>query len=137
MQSGAISPDLAAIQRICDAWDAGWCEGDAPALAELYTEDAVLMPQGAPEIVGRETIRALYQQVFDGYTITGGGTRLETEVVGGWAFFRSTYTLTATPKTGGEQTHDRGKWLCILKRQPGGAWKIARLITNSDLPGTG
>jgi ketosteroid isomerase-like protein len=65
--------------------------------------------------------------------VTGSGEVVEVEVAGPWAFFRSYYRLTATPKSGGAPASDRGKWLCIVRRQPDGAWKIGRLIANSDI----
>ena len=90
------------------------------------------MPQSQPAVFGKEAIHSLYQSVFREYTVTGGGQTLEIEVGGDWAFLRGTYTLTATPKAGGERLEDVGKHLFILKRQPDGSWKIARLIANSD-----
>lgn len=134
MYPHAVSTDLAAIERIRAAWDAGWLNGDAQALAALFSEGAVLMPQNAPEIVGKDAIHALYESVFATHTIAGSGMMLEMQVAGEWAFFRSTYTLTALPKAGGKPMADRGKWLCIVQRQPDSSWKIARLIVNSDLP---
>ncbi len=57
---------------------------------------------------------------------------MEVEVSGDWGCFWSTYRLTATPKAGGERTESEGKSLFVGKRQPGGAWKIARLMDNSS-----
>ena len=129
--------DVAAITRLTEEWRDAWHAGDADALAAMYTDDPVLMPQNQPAVIGRETIRALYQSVFDEYTVEGSGDLQEVEVAGDWAFYRSTYTLTATPKAGGEPLADTGKSLFIVRRQPDGTWKIARLSANSDLPPPG
>ncbi|MEE8586821.1 MAG: hypothetical protein V3T83_18425 [Acidobacteriota bacterium] len=60
---------------------------------------------------------------------------LEVEVAGDWAFDRGTYTITLTPKAGGEPVfEDEAKYLTITKRQPDGSWKIYRTISNSDRP---
>jgi len=48
-------------------------------------------------------------------------------------YFWSTYKISVTPKAGGEPFVDEGKSLFIVKREHG-AWKIARLIDNSDHP---
>ncbi|UCG33482.1 MAG: SgcJ/EcaC family oxidoreductase [Phycisphaerales bacterium] len=126
--------DVAALMRLREDWRNGWLAGDADALAALYADDPVLMPQSQPEVVGKEAIRSLYQSVFEEYTVQGDGELLEVEVAGDWAFYRSTYRLKATPKAGGEPIEDTGKSLFIVRRQPDGSWKIARLIANSDLP---
>ena len=129
--------DVAAIQRLTEDWHDGWLAGDADALVALYADGAVLMPQSQPAVLGKEAIHSLYQSVFREYTVKGDGETLEIEIGGNWAFLRGTYTLTATPKAGGERLEDAGKHLFILKRQPDGSWKIARLIANSDQPPPG
>ncbi len=126
--------DVRAITRLTEVWHDAWLAGDAAALTALWTDDPVLMPQNRPAVIGKDEINALYQSVFDEYTIKGEGELLEVEVAGDWAFYRSTYTLTATPKAGGEPLEDSGISLFIVKRQPDGTWKIARLIANSDQP---
>ncbi len=57
---------------------------------------------------------------------------MEVEASGDWGYFWSTYKLTATPKAGGVPIESEGKSLFVVKRVPGGAWKIARLIDNSS-----
>lgn len=42
--------------------------------------------------------------------------------------------MTAMPRAGGEPIEDERKSVFIVKRQPDGSWKIARLIANSDQP---
>jgi uncharacterized protein (TIGR02246 family) len=129
--------DVAAIQRLTEEWHDAWLAGNADALTAMYTDDPVLMPQNQPAVIEKETIHALYQSVFDEFTVSGSGDLQEVEVAGDWAFFRSTYRLTATPKAGGEPLEDTGKSLFIVRRQLDGSWKIARLIANSDLPPPG
>lgn len=57
---------------------------------------------------------------------------MEVEVSCDLGYFWSSYTLTATPKAGGDSITDDGKSVFILRRQPDHSWKIARLIDNSD-----
>jgi ketosteroid isomerase-like protein len=64
--------------------------------------------------------------------IKSEGTLMEVEASGDWGYFWSTYKLTATPKAGGATIESEGKSLFIVKRAPGGAWKIARLMDNSS-----
>ena len=81
---------------------------------------------------GKEEIRRLYQAVFKEVTIKSEGTVMEVEASGDWGYFWSTYKLTATPRAGGETIESEGKSLFVVKRQPDGTWKIARLMDNSS-----
>ena len=95
------------------------------------------MPQNQPPVIGKEAIRPLYQAVFEEFSVAGGGEVLEIEAAGDWGYYWSTYELTATPKGGGEPLEDSGNSMFIVRRQPDGAWKIARLMANSELPAGG
>ena len=124
--------DIDTIKQLIAAWHAGWLASDTEALLDLYMEDAVLLPQNRPVVVGKDAIRALYESFFAQFTVKGDGRLIEAEVAGDWGYFWITYRLQATPKAGGEAIEDQGKSIFILKRQHDGAWKITRLMDNSD-----
>ena len=124
--------DVAAVRQLADDWRAGWLAGDAEFLLSLYADDPVLMPQGQPAIFGKDEIRPLYETVLKEVEVKSQSKVMDVEVSGDWGYFWCTYTLTATPKAGGESFEVAGKSVYIVKRQPDGAWKITRLIDNSD-----
>lgn len=124
--------DIHAIRQLAADWRSGWLAGDADSLMSLYGDEPVLMPQDQPSVFGKDAIRSLYQSVLKEYDFKSEGTLMEVEASGDWGYFWSTYTLTATPKAGGKPIKSAGKSVFIVKREPGGAWKIARLIDNSD-----
>jgi uncharacterized protein (TIGR02246 family) len=124
--------DIEAIKQLSADWRAGWLAGDVDQLLFLYADEPVLMPQDQPPVVGKDAIRELYQLVLKEFNFESEGTLMEIEASGDWGYFWSTYRLTATPKTGGEPIRSAGKSVFIVKRDPGGAWKIARLIDNSN-----
>lgn len=126
--------DIQAIRQLAADWRSGWLAGDTDLLLSLYADDPVLMPQDYPAVTSKVAIRALYESVFKEYTIRSEGALMEAEASGDWGYFWSSYQLTATPKAGGEPISSAGKSLFIVKRQPCGAWKIARLMDNSDGP---
>ena len=124
--------DIHAIKQLAADWRSGWLAGDVDALLSLYADKPVLMPQGQPAVTGKDAIGALYRAVLNEVAITSEGTLVEVEASGDWGYFWSTYKLTATPKAGGRPIESEGKSLFIVKRTPGGAWKIARLMDNSS-----
>lgn len=124
--------DIKAIRQLAADWRSGWLTGDVDLLLSLYTDDPVLMPQDQPAVVGKAAIRPLYEAVLKEYDFQSEGTLKEVVVSGDMGYFWSAYTLTATPKAGGEAIQDTGKTVSIVKRESGGPWRIARLINNSD-----
>ncbi len=124
--------DIVAIKKLANEWSAGWDNSDTEALLSLYTDDPVLMPQGQPAVIGKNAIRSLYQSFFEAFTVKGKGKVVEVVVSGDLGYFWSSYTLTATPKAGGDHIKDEGKSVFIVRRQVDNSWKIARLIDNSD-----
>lgn len=130
------SKDIEAIKQLAEDWRSGWLAGDADALLSLYADDPVLMPWGQPTVFGKDAIRPLYQSVFQDYTIKSQTTLMDVEASGDLGYFWCTYALTAIPKAGGESLEEEGKSLFIVKREHG-AWKIARLMDNSDRAPTG
>ena len=124
--------DIDAIRQLSGDWGSGWLSGDADFLLSLYADDPVLMPQGQPAIAGKDAIRSIYRAVLAEYSFESEATLEEVEVSGDLGYFWCTYTLKAMPKAGGKAIEEEGKSVYIVKRQPDGAWKIARLIDNSS-----
>lgn len=124
--------DIEAIKQLAETWRSGWLAGDADLLLSLYADDPVLMPQDQPVVAGKGAIRPLYEAVLKDFDFQSEGTVKEVEVSDDIGYFWSAYTLTAIPKAGGEPTKVTGKSLFIVRRQPGGSWKILRLMDNSD-----
>jgi ketosteroid isomerase-like protein len=91
------------------------------------------MPPNHPLVSGKAAIQAFLQGLMD-----AGATaiRLDTQRIaatGDLAWGRGAYTLSMTPP-GGAPVVDTGKYVVCYRRQPGGAWRAAADIFNSDGP---
>jgi ketosteroid isomerase-like protein len=53
-----------AIIRLQQQWEAAFNNKDAAALANLYTDDCVRMPNGGPTTIGRQGLEAAYRKEF-------------------------------------------------------------------------
>jgi len=126
------SEDIAAIRQLAEDWRCGWLDGDVEFILSLYAEDPVLMPQEQPAIFGKENIRPLYEAVMKEVEFKSQYKVMDVEVSGNLGYFWCSYTLTATPKAGGKTLEVSGKYMCIVKRQKDGSWKITKLMDNSD-----
>src|SRR5712692_9646751 len=62
----AAGGDVAALEAADQAWLKAFNSGNADAIANLYDENAVLLPPGAPAVTGRAAIRAFLKNEMDG-----------------------------------------------------------------------
>lgn len=127
--------DVAAIKAMTSAWTQASNAGDATALAELYADNAVRIKENAPSDVGKDAILSGLRTYYDMYSAKEADVVEDAQVVGDFAFARGTYANKATPKVPGVAViDDKGKWVSIYRRQPGGSWKMVADIWNTDLP---
>jgi uncharacterized protein (TIGR02246 family) len=114
-----------AIEATVDRYVAASNDGDADALAELYADDALLLPPDHEPIHGREAIVEFWRQGTDeGLEVS----TLRLEVNGDVAYLVGRYRLPPTD----EESADSGQYVLCLKRQADGAWKLTADIWNGS-----
>lgn len=132
--SAAHKADVQAIldleQRVFDAQIAG----DFETWLSSFAEDAIVMAPNLPALRNKPAIRQWNAPYFEQFDLHEESDEREVEVAGDWAYIRAHWTWTLTPKSGGEAVKETGNSIWILRRQPDGSWKIARVIYNSDIP---
>ncbi len=93
-------------------------KGDAKALANLYTVDAVLFPVGMKAIEGRKSVEEFWGGAFKGMGLKDAALKTVDLVGSGDTYTeRGEYTLKVAA---GE---DKGKYLVVWKNTPDG-WKL-------------
>lgn len=135
-RSIAVEADITAIKKMFNQYTLGCETGDLDLWISLWTDNGIQMPPNEPAKIGKEQILARMKPLFDQFIIKIPITCKEVRVAGDWAFSRGTYTLSTTPKAGGETTKVSGKYLTIFERQADGSWKIARDCFNYNAPPT-
>jgi uncharacterized protein (TIGR02246 family) len=60
----AWAQSKAAIQKLEDQWAAAFNKGDAAAVAAFYSDDAYVLPAGAPMVHGHADIQAFWDQAM-------------------------------------------------------------------------
>jgi uncharacterized protein (TIGR02246 family) len=123
-----------AVTKAADDYRAAVLTADARAVAAMYQDDGIELPNCAPVTKGRTAIERRYREFFAGPAKVTAFTfaRLEATVAGDLAYDVGTYEQTLSLPAGNSST-DRGKYVAILKRTQG-TWKLAYLIYNSDTP---
>lgn len=122
--------DREAVMAFYGPWTEHMLAGDFEALAQMYTDDAVVMAPNHETVRGRDGVIAFmrsYPRVtrarFHADEIDGAGDI---------AYVCGRYEITMEPE-GGEPIEDRGKFIEVRRRGPDGEWRLARDIFNSDL----
>lgn len=132
-------PDLdavtAEINDLFTEYGTSLGEGDADRWIQLWVEDGVQLPPGAPPKVGRETIYQSINGAVD--VLTFEDMQIDVEEVllaGDLAIARGMYTVKQVPHDGSTPTLVDGKFTTTFQRQPDGTLKIYRDIFNSNVP---
>jgi uncharacterized protein (TIGR02246 family) len=128
-----LDADSAAIAKTFAEYVSAWKASDAGRIANLYCNDAVILPGDHPAENGRAAITKFNKDFFDQF-LPGSFeiSAQDTKIIGDWAFEDGAYSFTAVPMAGGKQISDRGKYLVVLQRQNDGSWRWFRDIDNSD-----
>jgi uncharacterized protein (TIGR02246 family) len=124
--------DVAAINKIREQEIAAFSAGQPDALVAVFTDNAVVLPPGEAQLNSREAIRSWAQNLANEFTVRGGYTGSDVQVVGDWAIERYTGFLTVTPKKGGPPVEDHLRGIHVYQRQADGSWRITQDIWNSE-----
>ncbi len=107
---------------------------DPKQLANLFSEDGVLLEPGAPAIIGRRAILAKNQdsraQAPEMRVISYKPQIEDLQIVGDWAVEWDYFDASYRESEKGEVKNFRAKALRVLRRQPDGSWKFARVMWN-------
>lgn len=133
--NAGVDQDITEIKKTRTAYVSAWKAGNAVKVANLYTDDALVLYPNLPAVAGKSAILGYFRGFFaefrqEAFELVSA----EVRIVGSWAFDRGTYRWRGVPRAGGEPSEDHGKYLVILERQPEGSWKVARDMDNSDRP---
>ena len=125
--------DKAKLEADALVWFDHYAKADGDAMANLYAEDALLMPPGAPAVTGRAGIKTFLGEdsaktkaaglSLKNGSVTGSG------VSGDVGWISGNYVV--VDKSGA--TIDSGSYLSVHRRT-NGSWPYIRDIWNSDRP---
>lgn len=96
-----------------------------------YADGAVVSAPNSPDARTKDDYRRIWQQIFAsvpaGVPVTGGTTQVEVANSNELAYALGFYTIDNPPA-------DKGTFLDVWKKQPGGSWKMTASIIKSDMP---
>jgi len=128
----SVEADVKALKEENRKYDEALSSGNLDDFVELFTADAVQMPNNEPIVVGKDAIRSQAKENFANNTFKLTGIVEDTKVSGDWAFVRGNSTIVITPKDGGADVTEVGKWIAVYQRQSDGSWKLYSEIWNHN-----
>lgn len=132
-QPGPSEADLAMARSISPAFMKAAEAKDAEAAAALYSEDAMVMPPGAPAVKGRAAIEAFWRKMMLSAIRRVTLATTDLGMSGDIAYETGTYTLDLTLPDGSPAS-DGGKYITLMRRQADGSWKMTHDMWSSDAP---
>ena len=118
-----MSDDERAIRSLIETWIAASQHGDLDTVLSLMADDIVFMTPGRDPF-GKKVFAEAFG-AMKGIVMTGVSEVKEIGIVGSWAWCRTHLAITVTPP-GGKATRRSGYILSVLRKEPNGAWVIAR-----------
>jgi uncharacterized protein (TIGR02246 family) len=122
----------AAIEQANARFSQAIARGDAQAIAKLYTEDAILLPERGEMVKGRQGIGEFWKNAMDDGVKSVTVTTLDVGGSGDLAHEVGTVLLTLQTE-GRPPATASAKYVVVWKREADG-WKIHRDIWNDPLP---
>jgi len=118
-----------AVDSITETFRTSFNEKSGKGIAELYTENAQILPPNMDFMEGKPAIEAYWQGAIDMGIRSVEFETLELESFGETAYLVAKYFVYGE----GTEAIDVGKYISILKSS-GKEWKLHRDIWNSSLP---
>jgi uncharacterized protein (TIGR02246 family) len=126
--------DEASVREVFEQSVEKWNAIDLDGLMAFIADDYVLLPPGRLEIVGKEALRASWDQFLSENTSTLKTSIEDIEISGDLAIVRIKELVTTIPKDGSETTTFNGKRIFIYRRGTDGSWKMIIDIWNNNEP---
>jgi uncharacterized protein (TIGR02246 family) len=126
--------ERASLEALLRRYEAALNAGDAAAAVEVYAEDAVFMAQHRAPAEGRAAIRQAYEEIFAAIRLHVAFGIDEIDIAGGTAWARTHSSGETQILAAGAKVPEKNSELFIFRKQPDGAWRIARYLFATQNP---
>lgn len=120
------------ITALREAWLAAVRSADIGRLASLVADDVVIVHGDGRCIRGKNEFEDDFLKAFETFRIDQRVVDPEIRIRGNWALEIAKVESTLTPIRGGDVIRAITTTLVALRRQPGGSWKVARVVGMID-----
>lgn len=129
---GDMSRAEAAVRRVTQEWVLACNTKHLDDVLELYISDALVLRSNYPPMRGAAAVREFFFGALDSGLGEVEMEPLRVEIIGELAYEAGRFKA-LVPSAVGKRREERGKYLWVCQRQPGGEWKITADCWSSDL----
>jgi ketosteroid isomerase-like protein len=121
------------LVKLDEAWSAAAGKRDVDAVAAFYADDAIAYPPNEPMAKGKAAAKKVWGAYFSepSFKISWKTEHAEVAASGDIGFTSGTYQDSYNGPDGAT-VHEKGKFLCVWKKQADGTWKAIHDMWNSD-----
>ena len=121
------------LARIDEAWSASVMARSADRVGEFYAEDAVAYPPNEPVAVGKAAATRVWAAYLadPSFSISWKTNHVEVAGSGDLGYTSGPYQGSYRGADG-KVVHERGKYLCVWRKQGDGTWKAIHDMWNAD-----
>jgi len=120
-----VADDERQIRALIAEWIRASAAGEHATVLSLMTDDVVFLVPGH-EPFGKAEFAEADRAMAGRFRLDGRSEVEEVVVAGDWAFCRTHLRLAITPADGSPTMRRAGRTLSVFRKQPDGAWKLAR-----------
>ncbi|MFC1712923.1 YybH family protein [Candidatus Poribacteria bacterium] len=129
--SSTIQSEEDQVRTAALAWDDAFNAGDLARIMNLYANEIISMPPNLPAREGKAALQADFEYLLGEFDSHHETSTVGVMMSGDLAIERGRYTMTLTPKAGGETITEVGKHV-MVRQKIGDEWKIVWEIWNTD-----
>jgi uncharacterized protein (TIGR02246 family) len=129
--SAHVAPDARALAQLDDDWSRAAAAKDVERVASFYADDAIAYPPGAPIAVGKAAARKVWAAYFSDPSFAISWKTDHAEVSGQLGYTSGT-SETSYKGPDGKIVREKGKYLCVWRKQKDGGWKAIHDVWNAD-----
>lgn len=127
--------DVESIQHVIDRYEVSLNGSNTAQVMELYGQSPIFMPQHAPAQIGREAVKAAYENVFNTIKLNVKFTTHEIEVNGDTAWVRTSSDGKTRILAPDVVVTEGNNELFVFKKE-NDSWKIHRYLFSTNQPRT-
>ena len=129
--SAHIEANAKALAQLDDDWSNAAVAKDVEKVASFYAEDAIAYPPNEPMAVGKAAAKKIWATYFADPTFKISWKTVHAGVSGDLGYTTGTYE-DSFKGPDGKLVTDKGKYVCVWRKQKDGSWKAIHDSWNLD-----
>jgi ketosteroid isomerase-like protein len=126
-----VHPDAKGLAKLDDDWSKAAVAKDVERVASFYADDAIAYPPNEPMASGKAAAKKVWAAYFADPTFAISWKTEHAEVAGELGYTSGPYE-SSFKGPDGKTVSEKGKYVCVWRKQKDGGWKAIHDIWNAD-----